>query len=599
MNHKEYESIKANEWEHAKATVERIKNSKDPLVRYKDIRPIIDLKHMFETSVELYGNNTAFHVKDKAGAPYRKITYKEAKSDVDALGTALISMGLKGKRIGIIGENSYQWAISYLATTCGTGVVVPLDKELPAGELEHLIIEGEIECIIYAKKFEPVFKKIKEEGRTQLSILINMDAPEDTDGVLSYDLLIARGKSMIDSGNKDFLDAVIERDIMNILLFTSGTTGVSKGVMLSHGNIVEDLMASPTLLKVTPDDIFFSVLPIHHTYEATCGFLMPLYRGASVAYCEGLKYILKNLDEAKPTMFLCVPLIMESIYKKIWTQARKSGAEKKLRTLLKVNRVTRKFGLNLVPKKITDIFGGRMRIMICGGAAIDPAILDGINDFGITCLQGYGLTECAPICALNPDKGMKSNSAGYIPPGFDIKIDNPDPETGIGEICAKGPNVMLGYYKNEEATKEVLRDGWFHTGDLGYMDEDNFVYITGRKKNVIITKNGKNVFPEEIEFYLGRIPYVAESMVWGKETETGDDTLICANIKVDEEEVKVKLGEDYSEKQLYDLIWQEVDIINAELPFFKRIKKVDIRKTDFEKTTGKKIKRFVEANKGQ
>ncbi|HPO04822.1 MAG TPA: AMP-binding protein, partial [Bacillota bacterium] len=395
------------------------------------------------------------------------------------------------------------------------------------------------------------------------------------------------------------LDAVIERDSMNILLFTSGTTGLSKGVMLSHGNIVEDLMASPTLLWVSPEDIFFSVLPIHHTYECTCGFLMPLYRGASVAYCEGLKYILKNLSEVKPTMFLTVPLIMESIYKRIWGQARKSGAEKKLKTLLKINRATRKIGLNLVPKKITDVFGGRMRIMICGGAAIDPAILEGIQDFGIMALQGYGLTECAPICALNPDVDPKSKSAGYIPPGFDMKIADPDSETGIGEICAKGPNIMLGYFKNEEATKEVLKDGWFYTGDLGYMDEDRFVYITGRKKNVIITKNGKNVFPEEIEYYLGRIPYVSESLVWGKDSEDGEDTLIFANIKIDEEAVGEALGEGYTDDKVLELLWQEIDVVNEGLPYFKRIKKIDIRKTEFEKTTGKKIKRFVDANKGQ
>jgi long-subunit acyl-CoA synthetase (AMP-forming) len=290
---------------------------------------------------------------------------------------------------------------------------------------------------------------------------------------------------------------------------------------------------------------------------------------------------------------------MESIYKRIWSQARKSGAEKKLKTVLKINRVTKKIGINLVPKKITDVFGGRMRVMICGGAAIDPAVLDGICEFGITCLQGYGLTECAPICALNPDKAYKSSSAGYIPPGFDMKIDNPDPETGIGEICAKGPNIMLGYYKNEEATNEVLKDGWFHTGDLGYMDADRYVYITGRKKNVIITKNGKNVYPEELEFNLGKIPYVAESMVWGKDSETGDDTVICASIKIDEEEVKLVLGEDFTDEQATELLWKEIDIINEAQSFFKRIKKIDIRRTDFEKTTGKKIKRFVEANKGK
>ena len=599
MNHKEYEALKAKEWEYAVSRVEGIKNSKDPLIRYKDIRPIIDIKHMFETSVELYGDNPAFYTKDEPGGSYRAVTYKEAKADADALGTALINMGLKGKHIAIIGENSYRWAITYLAVTCGTGVVVPLDKELPAGELEQLVVHGEVECVICDKKFEPIFSDIKAGGKTNLSFVVNMDADEHGDKVLSYSKLIETGRRLLEEGNREFVDAVIERDAMNILLFTSGTTGVSKGVMLSHGNIVEVLMASPTLVRVNPDDIFFSVLPIHHTYECTCGFLMPLYRGASIAFCEGLKHIVKNLSEVRPTMFLTVPLIMENIYKKIWSQAKKSGAENKLKMLLKINRFTRKIGINLVPKKITDLFGGRMRVMICGGAAIDPAILDGIQDFGITALQGYGLTECAPICALNPDVNPNSRSAGYAPPGFELKIDNSDPKTGIGEICAKGPNIMMGYYKNEEATKEVLEDGWFHTGDLGYMDEEKFVYITGRKKNVIITKNGKNVFPEEIEYYLGKIPYIAESLIWGKDSADGEDTLIAATIRIDEEAVGEVLGENYTDAQVMDLLWKEIDEINEMLPFFKSIKKVILRKAEFEKTTAKKIKRHVESNRDE
>jgi long-chain acyl-CoA synthetase len=598
MNHKEYEKIKAKEWEYAVARVEGIKNIKDPLIRYKDVRPVIDLKHMLETSTELYGDRPAFHVKDTLGGPYRAISYKEAKKDVDSLGTALVSMGFKDKHIVVIGENSYHWAISYLAVACGTGVVVPLDKELTEPELKQLVLDGEIACVFCDEKFKDTFIEIKNSGETQLTTVVNMEIDEDRDDELSILTLIAKGKKLLEEGNRQFVDAVIERDKMGVLLFTSGTTGMSKGVMLSHGNIVEVLMTAPTIVNVVPEDIFFSVLPIHHTYECTCGFLMPLYRGASLAFCEGLKYIVKNISEIKPTMFLCVPLIMESIYKKIWAQAKKSGMEKKLKTLLKINRITKKVGINIVPKKITDVFGGRMKTMICGGAAIDPAILDGINDFGISCLQGYGLTECAPICALNPDVGMKSASAGYPPPGIEIKIDNPDEETGIGEICTRGPNVMLGYYKNEEATREVLIDGWFHTGDLGYIDKENFVYITGRKKSVIITKNGKNVYPEEIEYYLGKIPYVGESFVWGKDNEESGETLINATVRLEEEEIKQALGEDYSDQQALDLLWEEVDKLNAQLPYFKKIRKIDIRKREFEKTTAKKIKRFVESNKG-
>ena len=601
MEVSKYEAIKPQEMEYALKRVEGIQNSKDKYVMYKDIRPIIDLKHMLISSVELYGDNVAFHVKDKVGGPYRGVTYKETKTDVDALGTALISMGLKGKAISIIGENRYEWAISYLAAICGVGVVVPLDKELGASELEQLVKEADVECIIYSQKFEKIFMEIKERGETSLKYLINMDANVNDEKRLALTDIIETGKALIKDGNSEFLDAIIDRDSMSSILFTSGTTGISKGVMLSHGNIVEVLMASPTLLKVEPNDVFFSVLPIHHTYECICGFLMPLYRGASIAFCEGLKFIVKNLSEARPTIFLGVPLLIESLYKKIWQNAKKTGKAKTLKRAIAINKKTKKIGIDLAPtffKKILELFGGRMKVIICGGAAIDPDVLQGIRYFGINAVQGYGLTECAPICALNPDKYPKNSSAGYPPPGFEVKIHNPDPETGIGEICTKGGNVMLGYYKEPEATAMVLRDGWFHTGDLGYLDEENFVYITGRIKNVIITKNGKNVYPEEIEAYLGKIPYVEESLVWGKDSEETGETLIFASIRADYEEVQEVLGDNYTDEDVAALIWKEIDNLNTQLPFFKRIKKIDIRKEEFDKTTAKKIKRFVESNKG-
>ncbi|MDF3000826.1 MAG: long-chain fatty acid--CoA ligase [Bacillota bacterium] len=601
MDASQYKALKENEMEYAVKRVEDIKNSKDKYILYRDIRPIIDLKQMLESSVELYGDNIAFHVKDKVGGPYRGITYREAKRDVDALGTALCSMGLKGKSISIIGDNRYEWAISYLAAVCGTGVVVPLDKELGASELEQLIKEADVECVIYTQKYEKIFQEIKERGETKLQFLVNMDTTVSDEQRLSLREITEAGKVLLGNGNRNFVDAQIERDSMSIILFTSGTTGIAKGVMLSHGNIVEDLMASPTLLEVTPQDVFFSVLPIHHTYECTCGFLMPLYRGASIAYCEGLKYIVKNLSEARPTIFLGVPLIFESLYKKIWQNAKKSGKANTLKKVIAINKKTKKIGIDLAPiffKQIHALFGGRMKVLICGGAAIDPDVLQGIRDFGVNALQGYGLTECAPICALNPDQYPKNEAAGYAPPGFRLKIHEPDPETGIGEICAGGGNIMLGYYNNPEATADVLRDGWFHTGDLGYLDNDNFVHITGRIKNVIITKNGKNVYPEELENHLGKIPYVQECLVWGKNSVETGETLIFATIRADYDEVKEALGENYSDEDVAALIWKEIDVLNTQLPFFMRIKKIDIRKEEFEKTTGKKIKRFVDANKG-
>ncbi|MDR0852699.1 MAG: AMP-binding protein [Clostridiales Family XIII bacterium] len=556
---------------------------------------------MFETSVAIYGDRPAFHEKPSHKEPYRDITYKEAKADVDALGTALHARDMRGKRIGIIGDNGYAWATAYLSVVCGTGIVVPLDKELRPDEIENLALESEIETVFYTKKYAQQFNELRKSGTSKLSLFVNLDGENLEDYEVSRAQLLDEGNELLAEGNRDFLDAQVLRDKMGILLFTSGTTGVAKGVMLSHANICTDLMISPTVFIVRPTEIFFSVLPLHHTYACTCDFLVPLYKGASVAYCEGLRYITDNLAEAKPTLFLGVPLIFENLYRKIWQNVRKQGKEKLLKRVIKINNKTKKIGIDLGKiffKDITAVFGGNMKRIICGGAAIDPAILDGIKDFGINALQGYGLTECAPICALNPEIDTHSNSAGYLIPGFEGYIEDPDPETGVGEICVKGDNVMLGYYNKPEETAEVLVDGWYHTGDYGYIDKNNFVYITGRKKSVIITKTGKNVFPEELEYLLGRVGLIAESMVWEDVAELAEDTLIAATIKLDLEYAKETLGEDYTDEQIGKLLWAEVDKINAELPYFKKIKKLYLRKEDFDITTSKKIKRFVAENKG-
>jgi len=600
LTKEEYQELRDKNMEQTLEMVGRVKAIKDPLVKYRDIRPILDLKHMLETSVEKYSGKPAFWVKRGNPGVYSSISYKEVLDDVNALGTSLILGGLKDKRIAIIGENSYEWAIAYLASVCGTGVAVPLDKELPNNELKQLIIAADCSCVIFSKKYESVFKGIKDSGETNLEVLINMGREQSEGGVLALRELVNAGKHLVVSGNRDFLNAQIMPDEMSVILFTSGTTGVSKGVMLSHRNLVTDIMLAPTVFYVGEDDMFFSVLPIHHTYECTCGFLIPLYRGASIAICEGLKYIVKNLQEAKPTMFLGVPAIFESMYKKIWQNVRKKGKEDTLKKMIALNRKTKKIGIDigfLFQKDIKAAFGGRMRVVICGGAAINPEVLQGIRDFGIAALQGYGLTETAPIGALNPDIAPVNESAGRALPEMKAQIADKDPETGIGEICLSGNNVMLGYYNNPEATAEVLKDGWYYTGDLGKIDEKGYIYITGRKKNVIITKNGKNVYPEEIEYYLSNIPYVQECMVWGKETEDGADTLIVAAIMANEEEVAEKLGESYQDIDVEKLIWDEIDKINSDLPFFKRIRKIVMRKEEFEKNTSKKIKRFVESNK--
>ena len=602
----DYKELKAAEMKRAEAVVEALNNSSDPYVVYKTSRPITDLKHMLNTSVELYADNVAFRQRFEKDKPFREITYREALDTVNGLGTALMAHGLKGKRISVIGENCYQWATSYLAAVCGTGVVVPLDKELSAEELKQLIIEADVSAVIFAKKYEKMFKKMMASGDTKLELLVNFSPAEQCgEGVSSWESLVEEGKKLVEGGDRSFIDAEIYADEMSVLLFTSGTTGIAKGVMLSHRNICEDLMSAPTILNVNTWDIFFSVLPVHHTYECTCGFLMPLYKGASIAYCEGLKYIVKNLAEVQPTMILAVPLIFESLYNNIMKSVRKQGKEGLVRKVLALNKVTKKIGLDLnklLLKDILKVFGGRMRVLISGGAAIDPAILQFFNDLGFISVQGYGLTECAPMAALNPDnhKYMRNSSVGHILPGMEVKIEDKN-EDGIGEICLKGPNVMMGYYNMPEETAKVIKDGWFHTGDLGYVDDEDFIYITGRKKNVIITANGKNVFPEELEYYLGRSTMVSESMVWAQEDESGQDTVIVATIKPDMEEVEAAIGKEAAAdaEQVEKLLWAEVDKINENLPFFKKIKKITVRREEFEKTTGKKIKRFVESNKAE
>jgi long-chain acyl-CoA synthetase len=435
-----------------------------------------------------------------------------------------------------------------------------------------------------------------------LTLFVRNDAePEDLKNYeISVNTLIEEGGKLLDEGNRDYLDAQIDAERMGLLLFTSGTTGFSKGVMLSHKNICAEMMIPTLVTGIVPSDIFFSVLPLHHSFEATSGFLIPLAQGSSIAYCEGLRYILDNVKEAKPTLFLAVPLLFENIYNKVWQNARKSGKDKLLRRIIKINRVTKKIKIDIGKiffKQIHATLGGNMRHFIAGGAAINPEVVDGFADFGLNMVQGYGLTETSPICALNPIYGGKSAAAGYLGPGFKAKIVDSDPETGIGEICIGGDIVMLGYYNNPEATEAVMEDGWFRTGDYGYIDEDDFIYVAGRKKNVIITKNGKNVFPEELEFLLGCSPVFGELMVYQADSEIGDDTIIAVIAIPSEDTITERLGEAASDEAVGKLLWEEVDKVNANLPLFKKIRRVYLRKEPFESTTSKKIKRYVAENK--
>ncbi len=541
---------------------------------------ITDLRDMIRKSSEMYAERNAFLVK--RNGKYEPVTYMQYMADINALGTKLVDMGLKGEKIAVVGEASYAWAVTYLAVVCGVGVIVPLDKELPKEEIDNLINIANVKMIIHSPKVKTIDKDTKVDYKVSMGE--------------ELDALIEDGKRLLKEGNRNFLDAVIDPEEMQILLFTSGTTGMAKGVMHNHRTICTNLMSMVTMFRLYPEDVFLSVLPIHHTYECTCGFLCPIYKGCTVAHCEGLKYIVQNLKETKATMVLGVPLMFEKMWRTINKNIDKNGMRKKVNLAMKIAKAAGAVGIDIkrkLFKQIHDNFGGNIRTFISGAAAIDPKVAEGFRSIGIQLIQGYGLTECAPIGALNRDIYSKDAAAGLPLPGVEIKIDNPN-EEGIGEVLIKGGNVMMGYYEAPELTAEAIVDGWYHTGDLGYLDKDSFLHLTGRMKNVIITKNGKNVFPEEIETYLGRSRFVEDSLVQSK--EKGDDILIYAQIMPNYPEVEAELGEGYTEEQLVALIRAEVEKANELTQSYKRVTKFSIRVRPFEKTTTHKIQRFKPEN---
>jgi long-chain acyl-CoA synthetase len=589
---------KAIAW--AEEVVSYVDNDPRPIVKCKESRPITDIKDLLVSSTKLYGDNVAYLQKWDRKGEYEPITYKEVLADVNGIGTWMMDKGLTGKRVAVIGPNCYQWCSTYLAVTGGIGCIVPLDKQLNADELKNQIQRSEVSAVVFDDDHLETFQKIKADGDTNLELLVAFDADEEKDGVYAWKQIKEEGKKLIEAGNSDYVNAEVDNEVMSILIFTSGTMGKPKGVMLSQKNVCAELMIAPTTFELRQDDIYLSFLPLHHTYECTCCFLMALYKGSAVAFCQGLTYITKNLKEVRPTMMLAVPALYEKMYQRIWKSARQQGKDGTLRKVIKINRFTKKFHIDLGDKffkDIRDVFGGRMKTLICGGAKIDPQILDGLQDFGFNALQGYGLTEAAPMGAFNPQDAPNSRSIGVPFPGQDIKTINVN-EEGIGEICIKGPNIMLGYYDDPEETAKVLdEEGWFHTGDLGYVDTDGYAYLTGRAKNVIVTRKGKNIYPEEIEYLINLIPFVEESYVFGAAEDEGDDTLLVASVKVDDGEMAELLGPDYTDDDVKREIWKEIDKINAEAPMHRKIKRVIHRKTDFIHNTSSKLMRMVEENK--
>lgn len=553
------------------------------------------LRDLIRRGAAEYKEKPAFLVKMEKGGKYYEIPYNKVQRDMDALGTKLIDLGLAGEKIAIIGENSYEWILSYFAIVNGVGTAVPLDKELSREEITNLVKTAGCKGILYSSSYEKKIGDLDLPIKLKFELYRNEDVPFDEADMTS---LLYEGRKLLFRGDRRYVDVEIDPQEVKVMLFTSGTTGTPKAVMLSHRNLVSNIMNISKIVQIRPDDRTLSILPIHHTFESTVDIMTVLYQGGSIAFFEGLKYVTKNMVEARASILVGVPLIFESIYAKLWKQAEKSGKTKALKAAVVLNRSLRKAGIDKRQKlfrAIYDNFGGRLRLIITGAAGIDPRVLRGFHDLGLEVAQGYGLTETAPIIAGTPDgeeKYRKTGSVGKVIPQGEVRIAEPD-EEGIGEILYKGPNVMLGYYNMPEQTADVLdEDGWFHTGDLGFMDPAGWLYITGRKKNVIVTKTGKNIYPEELEQMVNKLPFVTECMVYGLEgMETGDGTIVAVQARPDYEAIKESFSREMDKEDIYELIKKEIAELNQKIPNYKRIRHIVIRDEEFVKTTTHKIKR--------
>ena len=555
-----------------------------------------DLKDMLKQTGEVYGNRPAYIFKDNGSM--KTISHKEFRDEINALGTVLINMGLKDKRIAVISENRYEWELSYLAIAAGVGVVVPLDKALPDNELESLILRSQVEAIFYSSKYDTIMNTLREKKNTNLKYFISMDLQENTNGIYSQKALQEKGKKLLEEGNKQYLDAKIDADKMGIMLFTSGTTAMSKAVMLSPKNLVTNVMDIIQRFDLTEEDRFLSFLPLHHVFECTVGFLYPVSIGGSIAFCEGVKHMADNIKEFDITAMISVPAVFDIIYRKVMKTIEKKGKMATLEKGKKISNVLLKVKIDLrkqLFKEVHESLGPKLKLVVTGGAALDPETEKGFNDLGFDVEQGYGLTETAPVIAAETPKCRRLGSIGKKFPSVEVKIDDPD-EEGIGELMAKGPSIMLGYYENEEATKSALEpDGWFHTGDLARIDKDGFIYIAGRKKSVIVLNNGKNVFPEEIETLLNKVEGIKETFVYEKKEDDGD-VKVCVEIVYDKEMIK-DLYHIEDEEKIKEFLWKKVKEVNKLMPKYKYVREMIVTEEPLIKTTTLKIKRHEELKK--
>lgn len=568
----------------------------------KDLKIIRD---SFDLTTKELPDKVGFLEKRPGKKEFREITYKEFRQDVTSIGAALIEkLGLKGERIAIIGENSYEWAVSYYSVICGAGLVVPLDKELPASEIANLVKRSRAKAIFFSNRKRDLINSIREQVpdlKYYIELYSDENALENTfkgENDYTFDELSKIGKEYDESV---LMNVDIDPEEFKILLFTSGTTAESKGVMLTNKNIIENIEAAISEVSLYDDDRFFSVLPLHHSYESTVGMMIPIYCGLSIAYAGGLKTIANDLKTTSPSVLLGVPALIENLMKKVLGTIEKQGKTKLVNSMIKITNALGKTGYKLkrkVFKSVLDGLGGRIRLIVSAAAPIDPEIGNKIEGFGIMFIQGYGLTETSPLATIVPDTDRRFGSVGIPGKCNQIKIHDPNDE-GIGEVWIKGTNVTNGYYENEEETARSITDGWFHSGDLGYVDKDGFLYLTGRCKNLIITGNGKNVYPEEIENLVNKIPYVNESLVYAKQDPKDDkEQIIAVKVTLDEAYLKEKFGDNIpSDEEIHALVWAEIKEVNKKLSSFKWIKDLEIKKEDFVKTTTMKIKRHEELKK--
>ena len=557
--------------------------------RIYDYLKINDLKDMLNKTGILYADRPAYKIKVEEGK-YQIYTHKEVRDMINNLGTALINLGLKGKRIAVIGENRYEWEIAYLSIVCGTGIVVPLDKSLPANELELLIERSDIEAIFYTKKYSDIIQNIKYSEKNKLKHLISMDSDENFEGIYSQKELIREGRKLIEEGNNEFLNAKIDPKEMEIMLFTSGTTSKAKVVALSHENICTNLMDIGSVLDVTQEDVFLSILPIHHVFECTVGFLFSLYKGAETVFCDGLRHIVENLNEYHVTVMACVPGIYERIFMMIRKKLEKQG---KLEEILKNEEKYKNSSMQKkkeVFKEIHNMLGGKVKLLISGAAALDKTIEEKYRLLGLNLVQGYGLTETSPVVAVGTNKNYKLGSIGKTVPSVEAKLVDVN-DDGIGELVVRGSSVMLGYYENEKVNKKSLQDGWFYTGDLAKIDEEGYIFICGRKKSVIVLKNGKNIFPEEMENLVNKIEGIRESFIFCKIQKKDCNKIKKKVKKVFYRDVMKDVYKVEADEDIYKVLSKKIKEVNQTMPSYKAIRGMILTEEPLIKTTTNKIKR--------